>query len=145
MSNYPDKIDTVEALEEVLSRPSDKLVDFISTLEGDIMILGAGGKVGPTVARRAKRAIDARALQQPLRFLLQRARRLDAAPAGMIGGRARGRFDGGFIVADDRQKIAVAHHADGSACGPRRRRGNRWGRRSRLACYLRRRRQCRTD
>ena len=57
MKKYPDTINTVDELSKVLSQPSDALVEFMRGLEGDIMILGAGGKIGPSMARRAKRAI----------------------------------------------------------------------------------------
>ncbi|MEQ9641176.1 MAG: NAD(P)-dependent oxidoreductase [Alphaproteobacteria bacterium] len=52
----PARIDDVEALEELLSRPSQALIDDLARLEGDIIVLGVGGKVGPTLARLAKRA-----------------------------------------------------------------------------------------
>ena len=55
---FPDTIDTVEQLDEVLSRPSKALVQFMRKIEGDILILGAGGKIGPSLARLAKRAVD---------------------------------------------------------------------------------------
>ena len=58
MKNLPDKISTVEELDELLSLPSEALVDFIRQLDGNIMVLGAGGKMGPTMSRMAKRAID---------------------------------------------------------------------------------------
>ena len=45
-----------DELEELLSRPTDRDKAVISTLEGPLMILGAGGKMGPTLAIRAKRA-----------------------------------------------------------------------------------------
>ena len=64
MNRYPDKIDTVEELEDVLSQPTDALIECMRALDGDIMILGAGGKVGPTLARKAKRAIDAAGVQK---------------------------------------------------------------------------------
>ena len=38
--------------------PSDALVDDIATLSGDIILLGAGGKMGPALATLAKRAVD---------------------------------------------------------------------------------------
>ena len=44
-------------LDDLLSRPSDGLVSEISRIDGDIMILGAGGKVGPALAVMAKKAI----------------------------------------------------------------------------------------
>ena len=49
---------TEEKLNEMLTTPSDKLVDDIAKLKGDIMVLGAGGKMGPTLCRLAKRAIE---------------------------------------------------------------------------------------
>jgi nucleoside-diphosphate-sugar epimerase len=55
----PDRIRTVEELDELLSRPTEGLVEFMKGLDGDLMILGAGGKVGPTLAEMAKRAVDA--------------------------------------------------------------------------------------
>ena len=45
-------------LDEMLSQPSDALVDDIAKIDGDIMILGAGGKVGPALAVMAKRAVN---------------------------------------------------------------------------------------
>ncbi len=59
MQNLPDVIHTVEELEEILSQPSEALVQFMADLDGDLMILGAGGKIGPTMALMAKRAVDA--------------------------------------------------------------------------------------
>lgn len=47
---------TVEELEEQLSRPTSKVVDTLASLPGDIVILGVGGKMGPTLARMARRA-----------------------------------------------------------------------------------------
>ncbi len=58
MTPYPKTIDTVEQLDEVLTRPQPALVDFMKTLTGDIMVIGAGGKVGPTLTLMAKRAVD---------------------------------------------------------------------------------------
>ena len=48
---------TEEKLNELLTTPSDKLVADIAKIKGDIMILGAGGKIGPTLAILAKNAI----------------------------------------------------------------------------------------
>jgi nucleoside-diphosphate-sugar epimerase len=50
-------INTVEELEERLSSPTDEDVAAVSGLPGDILILGAGGKMGPTLAMLARRAI----------------------------------------------------------------------------------------
>ena len=51
-----ERFDDVAALEEALSRPSQALIDTLATVRGDIMVLGVGGKMGPTLARMAKRA-----------------------------------------------------------------------------------------
>ncbi|HLY08518.1 MAG TPA: NAD-dependent epimerase/dehydratase family protein [Planctomycetota bacterium] len=53
-----DLIHTEEDLEERLSRPSPEAVRDLSRLKGDLVILGVGGKMGPTLARMARRAID---------------------------------------------------------------------------------------
>jgi len=50
---------TVEELEERLSRPGDALISFIKKLEGDILILGCAGKMGPSLAKLARRAVEA--------------------------------------------------------------------------------------
>jgi nucleoside-diphosphate-sugar epimerase len=50
--------DTLEELEERLSRPTPAVVDLMQALPGDIIILGAAGKMGPSLARMAKRASD---------------------------------------------------------------------------------------
>jgi len=53
----PDRIETEEALENVLSEPSDADIGCIRRLNGDILILGAAGKMGPSLARRTHRAM----------------------------------------------------------------------------------------
>jgi nucleoside-diphosphate-sugar epimerase len=52
------RIRTVDELEEQLSRPEPADITAISKLEGDLLILGAGGKMGPSLARLARRAAD---------------------------------------------------------------------------------------
>jgi hypothetical protein len=51
-------IHTEEELEERLSRPSSGDVAAMASLDGDLLILGAGGKMGPSLARRARRAAE---------------------------------------------------------------------------------------
>lgn len=46
-------------LEQALSRPSDEVVRALAQLDGDVIVLGAGGKMGPSLARMARRALDA--------------------------------------------------------------------------------------
>jgi nucleoside-diphosphate-sugar epimerase len=51
-------IATEADLEELLSRPSPEAVRDLSKLKGDLVVLGVGGKMGPTLARMARRALD---------------------------------------------------------------------------------------
>lgn len=51
-------IETEEELAEVISRPSPEVVNAISKLKGNIIILGVGGKMGPSLAKLTKRAIE---------------------------------------------------------------------------------------
>ncbi len=67
-STLPADIAGVDALEELLSRPSQALVDDLRRLDGDILILGVGGKVGPTLARLAKRAAPGKRIVGVARF-----------------------------------------------------------------------------
>jgi nucleoside-diphosphate-sugar epimerase len=48
----------VELTYKKLLEPSDDLVSEIAALDGDIIILGVGGKMGPALARVAKQAVD---------------------------------------------------------------------------------------
>ncbi|HXO32135.1 MAG TPA: NAD(P)-dependent oxidoreductase [Candidatus Acidoferrales bacterium] len=52
------KIKTESELEELLSRPDQATASAIAALEGDLLLLGAAGKMGPSLARLARRAID---------------------------------------------------------------------------------------
>lgn len=50
---------TTEAeLDDLLSRPPKGVADTLSKIDGDLVLLGGGGKVGPTLARMARRALD---------------------------------------------------------------------------------------
>ena len=51
-------IESVEQLEALLSLPTENDIAAMRELEGDLLILGVGGKMGPSLARRARRAID---------------------------------------------------------------------------------------
>ncbi len=55
----PDAVRSEAELEELLSRPSAVDVAFARTLTDDVLVLGAGGKIGPSLARRVRRALDA--------------------------------------------------------------------------------------
>jgi hypothetical protein len=46
-------------LETVLSEPTPEVIATLARWDGDIVVLGAAGKMGPSLARMAKRATDA--------------------------------------------------------------------------------------
>lgn len=50
---------TVSELEDRLSEPSERLIQDLAKLEGDILILGVGGKMGPSLAKLAQRGAEA--------------------------------------------------------------------------------------
>lgn len=50
---------TLEDLDKVMSNPSPALIQFMKELDGDIMLLGVGGKMGPSLAKLAMNAIQA--------------------------------------------------------------------------------------
>ena len=52
----PTRFADEAALEEFMTRPTQALVTDLAALDGDIMVMGVGGKMGPTLARLAKRA-----------------------------------------------------------------------------------------
>ncbi|MFL6797068.1 MAG: NAD-dependent epimerase/dehydratase family protein [Xanthobacteraceae bacterium] len=52
----PQRFRDVMHLDEVMTTPSPALVEELGKISGDIIILGVGGKIGPTLARLAKRA-----------------------------------------------------------------------------------------
>lgn len=53
------RMQSVEQLEDALSQPTPGAVETMRRLEGDVMLLGVAGKMGPTLARMTKRASDA--------------------------------------------------------------------------------------
>src|SRR5690606_13384307 len=46
-------------LEDLLSEPTPGVVETARRLDGDVVILGVAGKMGPTLARMLRRALDA--------------------------------------------------------------------------------------
>ncbi len=51
-------METLEELEQVMLDPSERLVRDVARLDGDLIILGVGGKMGPSLAKLAKRAFE---------------------------------------------------------------------------------------
>ena len=54
----PLEIKTEEELENVLTEPAPSLVQFIPRVASPLVVLGAGGKMGPTLCVLAKRAAE---------------------------------------------------------------------------------------
>ena len=57
--SLPEIIRDEGLLEDLLSEPSPGAIETLAKLDGDFIFLGVGGKMGPTMARMAKRALQA--------------------------------------------------------------------------------------
>jgi nucleoside-diphosphate-sugar epimerase len=64
----PKTIPDIAALDDLLCRPSRALIDELNKVDGDIMVLGVGGKMGPTLAGLAKAALPDRRVIGVARF-----------------------------------------------------------------------------
>jgi nucleoside-diphosphate-sugar epimerase len=64
----PKTIADIAALDQLLCRPSQALIDDLNKVDGDIMILGVAGKMGPTLAGLAKAALPGRRIIGVARF-----------------------------------------------------------------------------
>ena len=56
MNPLPSHFEDVAHLEEVMTEPTPGLIADLAGVDGDLMVLGVGGKMGPTLARMARRA-----------------------------------------------------------------------------------------
>src|SRR3954466_13571644 len=64
----PKTIPDIAALDDLLCQPTQALVDDLARVDGDIMILGVAGKMGPTLAGLAKAAAPNRRVIGVARF-----------------------------------------------------------------------------
>lgn len=64
----PDRFADERELEDFMTTPSRALVDDLSEIDGDVLILGVGGKMGPTLAALAKRAAPDKRIVGAARF-----------------------------------------------------------------------------
>lgn len=87
----PPRIADVAALETLLSEPTPQAVETLARIDGDVVVLGAAGKMGPTLARMARRAADEAG----------RARRVFAVSRFTGGGRAELEAHGVETIACD--------------------------------------------
>ena len=87
----PQRGFTSEAeLEEALTTPRTGLVEELAEGRGDLVILGAGGKMGPTLARLARRGLDAAGRERDAVYAVSRfgdpavRQRLEAAGVTVV-------------------------------------------------------------
>ena len=73
-TELPARFADVEALEEFMTAPQPALIEELARAPGDILILGVAGKMGPTLARMAKRAAPGRRVVGVARFTDPKAR-----------------------------------------------------------------------
>jgi nucleoside-diphosphate-sugar epimerase len=67
-AHLPDRFESVVALEDFMTEPTPALVEDLARVPGDILVLGAAGKMGPTLARLAKRAAPDKRIVGVARF-----------------------------------------------------------------------------
>ncbi|HQE61854.1 MAG TPA: epimerase, partial [Candidatus Latescibacteria bacterium] len=58
MNTLPEVIENETALDNLLTTPSPELVESVRRIPGDVMVLGVGGKMGPTLAILLRRALE---------------------------------------------------------------------------------------
>jgi len=67
-TELPETFASTAALDDFLAQPSKPLMADLAKLEGDIALLGVGGKMGPSMARLARRAAPQKAIYGVARF-----------------------------------------------------------------------------
>ena len=77
----PETIPDIAALDDLLCRPSQALIDDLAKVDGDLMILGVAGKMGPTLAGLAKAALPGRRVIGVARFSDAGVQDMAATPA----------------------------------------------------------------
>jgi nucleoside-diphosphate-sugar epimerase len=59
MISLPSRIENEQLLEDLLSTPTEAAIEALRQCDGDVIILGVAGKMGPSLASMVKRASDA--------------------------------------------------------------------------------------
>ena len=59
-------IKTEDQLEQILSEPTPGVMETLRALPGAVAVLGVGGKMGPTLARMVRRALDSLGRSDPV-------------------------------------------------------------------------------
>jgi nucleoside-diphosphate-sugar epimerase len=81
-ATLPERFASVAALEDFMTTPSAALIADLARVPGDILVLGVAGKMGPTLARLAKRAAPQKRVVGVARFSDPHVRH-DLAAAGV--------------------------------------------------------------
>lgn len=68
MPQLPQYFENEVHLDDFMSTPDEALISDLDALDGDIVVVGVGGKMGPCVARMAKRAAPGRRVIGVARF-----------------------------------------------------------------------------
>ena len=64
----PERFEDADQIDEFLATPSQALIDDMAAVDGDILILGVAGKMGPTLARLARNAAPDKKIVGVARF-----------------------------------------------------------------------------
>ena len=72
-TDLPKSFRDADHLEDVMTAPMPSLIEDFKKIDGDIIVLGVGGKMGPTLARMAKRAAPDKRVVGVARFSERRA------------------------------------------------------------------------
>jgi nucleoside-diphosphate-sugar epimerase len=67
-SELPQRFESPEEVDAFLARPTRALAADLAAIDGDIMVLGVGGKMGPTLARLARNAAPGKRVFGVARF-----------------------------------------------------------------------------
>ena len=67
-AGLPERFASLAALENFLSEPTGELRADLEAVPGDILVLGVAGKMGPSLARMAKRAAPGKRVVGVARF-----------------------------------------------------------------------------
>ena len=62
-AELPQRIEDVQHLEQLLSEPTEAAIAALAKVAGDVIILGVGGKMGPSLAHMLVRGSQAAGLQ----------------------------------------------------------------------------------
>ena len=67
-TEWPERFADEAALEDLTTTPDETLRESLARVVGDIVVLGVGGKMGPTLAGLAKRAVPEKRVVGVARF-----------------------------------------------------------------------------